>query len=192
MTDGPFRNMRLGSCWKRLAEAVQNDAASPGECGAFASDALTRHLCTTEHVRALHELDAHIARNQLDLDPLGAIEAVFDRFERTPFLDTFKKEVLYRAGNGVPLADAIVPALDATIGVQAGQARSRFHEERIRATEAGELSRSAADRVRAKIDSAFDLVKCADVRAALLAGEKDAFTKDLGISDGVDDGMVRL
>ncbi|MEO3432233.1 hypothetical protein [Inquilinus sp. CAU 1745] len=192
MTDGPFRNLRLGSCWKRLAEAVQNDAASSAECGALASASLARHLVTKEHAKALQELDAHLDSDQLDLDPLGSVEAIFVRCEKTPFLDALQKELLYRTANDPPLGNAIAPALDAAIDTQIGEARNRFQEECIRAQEAGEITRSAADRAREKIDSAFDAVESAKVRDALLAGKKDAFEKDLGRSDGVDEGMVRL
>ena len=192
MTDGPFKNLKLGSCWKRLADAVQNDAASLAECGAFASDALARHLVTAEHAKALQELDAHIGRGQLELDPLGSIEAIFDHCDKTPFLDALQKELLFRAANDTPLGDAIAPALDAAIDTQIREARNRFQEECIRAHETGELSRSAPDRVREKIDSAFDAVERAKVRDALLAGKKDAFEKDLGRSGGVDEGLVRL
>lgn len=192
MTDGPFKNLKLGSCWKRLAEAVQNDAASPEECGVVASDGLTRHLATKEHVKALQEIDAHLGQSQLELDPLGSVEAIFDRWEKTPFLDALQKELQYRAASDTPLGDTIVPALDAAIDTQIGEARNRFHEECIRAQEDGEMSRDAADRARGKVDAAFDAVESEKVRDALLEGRKDAFEKDLGKSDCVDDGMIRL
>lgn len=192
MTDGPFKNLKLGRCWKRLVEAVENDAASPAECGVFASDALARHLVTKEHAKALQELDAHLGQVQPDLDLLGSVEAVFDRCEKTPFLDALQKELLYRIANDTPLGDAMAPALDAAIDTQIHEARSRFHEECIRLQEAGEMSRSAVERAQERIDSAFDAVESAKVRDALLAGKKDAFEKHLGRSDGVDEGMVRL
>jgi len=192
MTDGPFRNSALGNCWKKLAEAVQNDAASSAECGVLASDALARYLVTKEHAKALQELDAHLDSGQLDLDPLGSVEAIFDRCEKTPFLDAFQKELLYRIANGTPLGDAIAPALDAAIDTQIGEARNRFQEECIRLQEAGKITRSAADLAREKIDFAFNAVESAKIRDALLAGKKDAFKKELGRSDGVDEGMVRL
>lgn len=192
MTDGPFKNLKLGSCWKRLADAVQNDAASPEECGAVASDALTRHLVTMEHVKALQKIDAHLGQGQLELDPLGSVEAIFDRCEKTPFLDALQKELLYWAANDTPLGDAIAPALDAAIGKQIVETRNRFHEECIRAQENGDMSRDAADRARGKVDTAFDAVDGEKVRYALLEGRKDAFEKDLRRSDGVDAGMVRL
>ena len=192
MTDGPFKNLKLGSCWKRLAEAVQNDAASSVECGAFASDALARHLVTKQHSKALQEIDAHLARGQLELDPLASVEAIFDRCEKAPFLDAFQKELLFRTANDTPLAEAVAPALDAAIKDQIGEARSRFQEECIRAREMGEMSRDAFDRAHEKINSAFDAVESEKVRDALIAGKNDAFEKDLGGGDGVDEGMVRL
>ncbi|WP_306119126.1 MULTISPECIES: hypothetical protein [unclassified Roseitalea] len=192
MTDGPFKNLKLGKCWKRLAEAVQNDAASPDECGAFASDALTRHLVTNEHVKALREIGAHLGRGQLELDPLGSIEAIFDRCEKTPFLDALQKELLYRAANDGSLRDVITPALDAAIDSQINQSRNRFHEECIRARENNEMSHEAAARAREKVNAAFDVMDRQKVRDALIEGRKDAFEKDVGKSDGVDDGMIRL
>jgi len=192
MTDGPFKNLNLGKHWRRLETAVQNDAASPEECGPIASDALARHLVTKEHVNALQEIDEHLGQGQLDLDPLGSIEAIFDRCEKTPFLDALQKELRFRAANDTLLGDAIVPALDAAIDTQIGETRNRFHEECIRAQENGEISRDAADRARGKIDAAFDAVKSERVRDALSTARKDAFVKDLGKSDGIDEGLVRL
>jgi hypothetical protein len=192
MTDGPFKNLKLGSCWKRLQEAVQNDAASPEECRALAWDALTRHLVTEEHAKALQEIAAHLGRGQLDLDPLGLVEAIFDRYEKTPFLDVFQKELLYRTAHDTLLGDAFARALVVAIDKEAEEARNRLHEECIRAYEAGEMSRSAADRTREKIDIAFEAMECGKVGDALLAGKKHAFEKDFGRSDGVDEGIVRL
>ena len=192
MTDGPFKNLKLGNCWKLLAEAVQNDAASSDECGAVASDALTRHLVTKEHVKALQEIEAHLGHAQLELDPLGSIEAIFDRCEKTPFLDAFQKEFLYRATNDTPLSDAIAPALDAAIDRQIGETRNRFHEECIRAQEDGEISRDSAIRAQGKVDAVFDALASKKVRDSLIEGRKDAYEKDFGKSDGIDDGMVRL
>lgn len=192
MTDGPFNNLKLANCWKRLAGAVQNDAASPKECGAVASDALARHLVTKEHVKALNEIDAHLGKGQLELDPLGSIDAIFDRCGKTPFLDALQKELAYRTANDMPLSDAVAPALDAVIASQIGETRSRFHEEFIRAHERGEMSRNASDLARRRVDAAFEALDCAKVRTAVIEGRKDAFERDFGRSDGVDDGMVRL
>lgn len=191
MTDGPFKNLNLGRCWKRLEQAVQNDAASPGECGRVASYALAQHLGTRETGKLLGAICAHLGQVQQDLHPLVSIEAIFSRHEKTPFLDSFRKEVLYRA-NDMPLRDALAPALDSALDTQIREIRNRFHEEFIRAQEDGEMTREAADRARRKVDAAFDAVKSEKVRDALLEGRRDAFEKDLGKSDGVDEGMVLL
>ena len=129
MTDGPFKNLKLGSCWKRLAEQYRTTRHRSRKCGAVALDALTRHLVSKEHVKALQEIDTHIGQGQLELDPLGAIEAILDRCEKTPFLDALQKELRYRAANDTALSDAIAPALEAAIETQIGEARNRFHED---------------------------------------------------------------
>jgi hypothetical protein len=54
------------------------------------------------------------------------------------------------------------------------------------------MTRDAVERAQDKIDTAFDAVESAKVRDALLAGKKDVFEKELGRSDDVDEGLVRL
>ncbi|WLA47905.1 hypothetical protein QIH80_40925 [Bradyrhizobium elkanii] len=90
------------------------------------------------------------------------------------------------------MTDAVAPALDAAIRNQIGEARNRFQEECIRAREMGEMTQDAYDRVQEKINTSFDTIEADKVRNALVAGKKDAFEKDLGRGDGVDEGMVRL
>lgn len=192
MTDGPFKNRKLDSRWRRFAEASQNEAASPEECVAVASDALARHLVTREHVKALQEITEHLGQAQLELDPLVSIETILDRYEKTPFLDILQKQLLYQVAHDTARGDAIAPALDAAIDAQIGEIRNRLHEECIHAQEEGELTREAADRARGKIDTALDAVECQKVRDALLEGRKDAFEKDLSKSDSVDEGIVHL
>jgi hypothetical protein len=46
MSDGPFKNLKLGKRWKRFAEAVQNVAFDSAECCALASDALVHEILT--------------------------------------------------------------------------------------------------------------------------------------------------
>ena len=192
MTDGPFKNSKLEKCWRRVVEAVQNDAPSPAECGALVSDALTRHLFNVENVKALQELCNHLGQSQLDLDPLGPVEAIFDKYEKTRFLDALRKELLCRTADSEFPQDAFALALTAVVDKEKGELRSRLQEEFICAQEAGEIGSHATERALDKIDAAFDLVDSDKVSDALLAGAKDAFKNDLNNGDGVEDGLVPL
>lgn len=188
MTDGPFKNLRLGSCWRRLAEAVQNDAASPTECASLASDGLVRHLASGENCAALNDLKAYTRRDQLDFDPLASIEAIFNAREKTPFLDTLQKELLFRMANDTSLAEALPNALDATIKQEIGEVRNRFEEEFIRARDTGEISREVCQRAFDKLNAAFDAVERQDVCDALQEGNKNAFKDAASRREGLDEG----
>jgi len=91
MTDGPFKNMKLGSCWKRFAEAVQNAAVSHAECVAFASDAVVREVLIGDIPALLRDLKKQSVCDQFELDPLYLVEGIFDSYSKTPFADTFQK-----------------------------------------------------------------------------------------------------
>lgn len=192
MTDGPFKNVGLGICWRRFEEAIQNEAASPAERVALASDALIRSLITAEHTKLLRELREHADCGQFDFDPPESVNEIFDRYERTAFLDQLQKQLQFRIGSGMPLWDGITPALDATLNREIREVRNRFQEECIHAQEVGDLSRSAAARVNENIDATFDSVDSEKVRNALLGGRKDAFEAELGRNNSVDAGLICL
>ncbi|MFN6951135.1 MAG: hypothetical protein ACK4NE_00870 [Albidovulum sp.] len=188
MTDGPFRNLKLGSGWKRLADAVQNDASSTTECGLLATDGLVRHLATKENCAAVQELQAYSQQPQLDFDPRAKIEETFDAHEKTPFLDTLEKELLYRIADGTPPAEALDRALDAAVKEEVGEARNRFEEECIRLRDTGEMSREACQRAIGKTNDAFDAVNSRDVCAAIREGDKNAFKSATAKREGLDEG----
>ncbi len=188
MTDGPFRNLKLGSGWKRLADAAQNDASSTTECGLLATDGLVRHLATKENCAAVQELEAYTLQPQLDFDPRATIEEIFDDYEKTPFLDTLKKELLYRIADGTPPAEALDLALDAAVEEEVGEARNRFEEECIRLRDTGKMSRHACQRAIGKTNDAFDAVNRRDVCAAIRKGDKNAFKAATAKRVGLDEG----
>jgi hypothetical protein len=188
MSDGPLKNLKLGSCWKRLTEAVQNGVVSATECGSLASDSLVQHLATSENCAALKDLEAYTRREQLDFDPLGSVEAIFDAHEKTPFLDTLQKELLFRMANDAPSGEAIDRALDATIKNQIGEAQNRFEEECIRARDTGRMSPEACQCALDKIDAAFNAVERQDVCDALRTGNKNTFKDAVSKKEGLDEG----
>src|SRR5712675_3052091 len=98
MTDGPFNNLKLGSCWKRFTEAVQNDAVDKAERCALASHALVREILTDETRTLLADLRAYGHQEQLDINPLSSVENIFNGHNKTPFADTLQKELAFRLG----------------------------------------------------------------------------------------------
>lgn len=188
MTDGPFRNLKLGRGWKRFAAAVQNDATSKIECGLLATDGLVRHVATKANCAAVKELESYTQRPQLDFDPRAKIEDAFDAHENSPFLDVLKKELLYRIADGIPPEEALDRALDAAVREEVGEARNRFEEEWIRLRDTGEMSREACHRTIAKTREAFDIVNSRDVCAAIRDGDKNAFKAAAAKRDGLDEG----
>jgi hypothetical protein len=187
VTDGPFKNLKLGSCWKRLAEAIQLEAVSPLECACVASDALVRHLTTSENCSALNALEA-CSRGQLDCDPLGLVEAIFDVRETTPVLDRLKKELQFRIANGSSLEEVTLQALDATIEDQIGEARNRFVNQLICNRDTHVMTQEAYQQALDKINAAFDVVDRRGIRDAFRAGNKNAFRDASGKKEGLDEG----
>ncbi len=145
MTDGPFKNLKLGSRWKRFAEAVQNDAVDSAQCCALASDALVREILTDTNQVLLADLQAYSRREQLDFDPSSSIESIFNGHSKTPFADTLQKELAFRLSEQIAPDVAIGQALEASVGAQISEARNRREEECIRARASGAMRPQQVD-----------------------------------------------
>lgn len=187
VTDGPFKNLKLGSCWKLLADAVQNDAVASTECVAFASHGLVRDLTTAENLSALTALEA-CSQNQLNFDPVASVDAIFEACAKTPFLDTFHKQMQFRVANGTSLAKAIPQALNATIEGQIGEARNRFVEELLYARDTHKMNQKACQRALDKINAAFHGVDRQSVHDAFCAGNRNAFKNAASKKEGLEEG----
>jgi len=188
MTDGPFNNLKLGSCWKRFAEAVQNDAVDKAARCALASHALVREILTDETKALLADLHAFGRHEQLDIDPLSSVESIFNGHNKTPFADTLQKELAFRLNEQMPPDAAIEQALEATVSDQIGEARSRIEEECIRARDSGEMRQDQFDRTVTEANAAFDALSKNEICDALRAGDKNTFKGAVSRKEGVDEG----
>lgn len=188
MTDGPFKNLKLGSHWKRFAEAVQNDAVDAPERCALAAHALV-HETLSENTKALLvDLQAYVNRKQLDLDPLSSVESIFSGHNKTPFSDTCQKEIAYRLSEQTHPASALRQAVEATvIGLKSG-ARNRIEEECIRVRESGEMREDQFTHTVMQARATFDSLAIDEICDALYAGNKNAFKEAISKKDGLDDG----
>jgi hypothetical protein len=188
MSDGPFKNLKLGKRWKRFFDAVQNETFNSPECCAMASHALM-HEFFTDNVRAiLAALQANANRKQLDLDPLSSVESIFNDNMKTPFSDTLQKQLAFRLNDQVSPADAVQQALEDSVVKHSNDAKDRIVDECLRAREAGEIRHDLFYRSVSNIKASFDALAKNKVCDALLDGNKNAFKDAVSKKQGIDEG----
>jgi hypothetical protein len=188
MTDGPFKNLRLGIHWKRFAEAVQNDAVDSTERCALGSDALIRDILTDDTRALLRDLQSYVNQDQLEFDPLSSVESIFDGHSKSPFADTFQKELVFRLSGRISPDIAIRKALESSVSDQISKAANRIEEECIRARETGEMWRDQFDCTVVQARKTFDALARSEICDALLAGNKYAFKCAVSKRHGLDEG----
>ena len=188
MTDGPFNNQTLTSRWNRFASAIQVDAVNSDERRALASDALLHEILTDDTSHLLAELQAYSALRQLDIQPLSAIDGIFEKYSKTPFADTLQKELTFRVDSQMAPDVAIDTAIEASVSTQVGQARNRIEEECIRARDSGEMPQHQFNRTVAQANAAFDALATEEISHAVRTRDKNAFKVAVSKKDSVDDG----
>lgn len=188
MSDGPFKNLKLGSRWKRFAEAVQNAAFDHAACCAMASDALVREILTKGVQALLADLQAYASRKQLDLDPLFSIESIFNLHMKTSFTDTLQKEVALGLSEQAAPADAIWQAMKACASEQMSEAMNRIQEECIVAREFGVMWQDQFNNTIKQASATFNELDIDKICEALLNGNKNAFKDAVSKKEGLDEG----
>ncbi len=188
MSDGPFKNLKLSKRWKRFAEAAQNEAFDSRVCCAMASDALLHEILTDGFRSLLADLHAYVNRNQLDLVPLSSVESIFHSHIKTPFSDTFQKQVAFLLNDQVAPSAALRQALGASVNEHVSEARNRIVDECIRARETGEMWPDQFSRAVKSVNAIFDVLAENEVCEALLDGNKKAFKDVASKKKGLDDG----
>ena len=179
MSDGPFKNMKLGQRWKRFADAVQGDAFDCVECCNYASDAILHEILTSEFQGLLADYQTYSSGNQLGFDPLATIEGLFDRHKKSPMTDILQKEIMFRVGQQVAPGEALQPALAASLNRLVGVTKSRFEEECIRVCEAGDIGVKQFRRTVSQLSETFERVDQGKLCDAILASNKKAFKAEV-------------
>lgn len=188
MSDGPFKNLKLGKRWKRFADAVQNDTFNCSDCCNMASHALTHELLT-DNVRAiLAVLQAYASRKQLDIDPSASVDSVFNAHMSTPFSDILQKQIAFRLNDQVSLADAVRQAVEESVSNHSNDVRNRIIDECISAREAGGMRHDLFSISVKNVNSVFDSLAKDRVCEALLDGDKNAFKTAASKKQGIDEG----
>jgi hypothetical protein len=187
VTDGPFKNLCLGSNWKRLVIAVQYETGATAEHASIVSHALVRELTIEANVSALKALEVR-SHGQLDLDPIGTVDAILDAYAKTPFLDTLQKQLRFQIGSGSPLPRALPEARNAAIEVQIRQAWSRINEEFIYALNTRAINQRDYVQALHKISGAFEAIDRPRIQDAICKGNKNAFNDAVRKKKGLEEG----
>lgn len=188
MSDGPFKNLKLGTRWKRFAEAVQNESFDSSACCALASHALMHEILTDSFRAILAALQAYASRKQLDLDPSSSVGSIFNDHMKTPFSDTLQKQIAFRLSDQVAPADAVRQALEASVNEHSSDARNRIVDEFIRARETGEIRQDQYSHAVNNVKAIFGSLAKNEVCEALHVGNKNAFKDAVSKKQGLDEG----
>jgi len=189
MSDGPFKNLKLGRHWKRFAKAVQNDAFTSAECSALAMNALLQDILTQDAKALLTDLTNFASREQLDLDAASAIEEIFHRHQKSSFADTLQKEMAFRLSDHMPLADAIKQAVEAAVTEHICEAKTRIVEECILSRDFKGMWQDQFNRTVRESNAIFNGLATNEICGAILTRNNNAFKAAVSKKAGLDEGV---
>jgi hypothetical protein len=188
MTDGPFRNAELSSRWKRYGQELVSDATSSEERVKHACHSMIGDVDMKTFTPLFDDLKSCLGRSQMDLDPVTAIESIFDNHLTSPLTDVLRKHLVANLRDQVPTVNALGQALDGTAKDWIGTTKNRLDEECIRARELGDMSREDYRKGNERNQEAFGAIKANEICDALARGNKRAFKQTVRKKQGVDEG----
>lgn len=188
MTDGPFRNADLSSRWKRYGQELVSDAASSEErtmqaCHSMIGDVDMKAFCPL-----FNELKTHAERAQMDLDPVGVVETIFENHPSSPLADALQRHLMANLRDRVSPNKALNDALENTTKEWIGTTKNRLDEECIRAREVGDMSREDYRKGIERNRETFAAIKSNELSNALANGNKGAFRQAVQKNADVDAG----
>ncbi len=192
MTDGPFKNLKLGKNWKRFAEAVQNETVDTNMRCSIASHAILQEVLAGDVPDLINRLQSYFNKEQLDIDPLSSIENIFADHSVAPFADTLEKELSYRLNDGMQPIDAFSEALEASIDVWINKIKNRIEEQCIHSLELKEMWSDQCNLTIRNSNMTLDNLDKKPLCNALLNGDKLAFKSSILKKAGIDDGPTLL
>jgi hypothetical protein len=189
VTDGPFRNLRLDSRLRRFAEAVQNEAEDHDTRCALGSDAVVNGILLGSD-GLIRDLLSYGEDGQLDLDPRGRINGIFEMHDKSEFSDDLQREVAIRLQDGESSRDAIEKALDACVETNIGKTLSRIQEAGHEAHREGPMHKDQLNRLIEGSNHVMNSLDRARIRDAVKGSDKNAFKLDAKKRTGLDDPIL--
>ncbi|WP_028202164.1 hypothetical protein [Paraburkholderia nodosa] len=188
MSDGPFRNVALTSRWKVYGQRLVSDATSAEERMAQACHSMIRDVDMKTFHPLLGELSAHAQRPQMDLDPVAAIETIFDRHPRSFLSESLSRHLIANLRDQISPEKALDQALGNTAREWIGTTKNRLDEHCIRARDRGDMKHEDYRKGLERNQESFSAIKPDELCAALASGNKRAFSEALHKKSGVDEG----
>lgn len=188
MSDGPFRNAELSSRWKAYGQTLVNDAASVEERTAQVCHCMLGDADMKSFHLLFEELKTHAERPQMDLDPVIAIETIFDNHPMLPLADVLQRHLVANLRDQMPPGNALDQAIDSTTKEWISITKNRLDEECIRARDLGDMNIADYRKGIARNHETFSAVIPHALCAALTSGNKHAFKQALQKKSGVDEG----
>lgn len=188
MTDGPFKNLRLSASHKRIVETLGNDAFDDTERSDRICHANLKDLSAAGDLDLVAALMAEARNDQLDLDPMGTVEDVCGRHDKTPFADKLQQELTYRIQHGASLEEGLEQALPSAVERQTQECSNRIQEELLRAQEAGDARPEQVADAMKDLHRALGTVPVDQICDAVKEGNKDAFKESVSKKQGENEG----
>ena len=188
MSDGPFRNAALSSRWKVYGQKLVSDAMNAEERTAQACHSMIGDVDMKAFHPLFGELKAHAQRPQMDLDPVAAIETIFDNHPTLPLADFLRRNLVANLRDQISPEKALDRALESTTKEWIGITKNRLDEECIRARDLGDMKLEDYRKGLERNQETFSAIKPDDLCAALVSGTKRAFSEALQKKSGVDEG----
>jgi hypothetical protein len=188
MSDGPFRNAALSSRWKVYGQKLVSDAMTAAERTPQACHSMIGDVDMKAFHPLLCELKAHTQRPQMDLDPMSAIETIFDNHPILPLADFLRRNLVANLRDQISPEKALDRALESTTKEWIGITKNRLDEHCIRARDLGDMKLEDYRKGLERNHETFSAIKPDDLCAALVSGTKRAFSEALQKKSGVDEG----
>jgi hypothetical protein len=188
MSDGPFRNAELPSAWKQYGQHLVSDATSSEERTTQACHSMISDVDMKTFSPLFDEIKAHADRPQMDLDPVSAVDTIFENHPTSPLTDALQRHLIANLRDRIPPEKALDQALDSTAKEWISTTKNRLDEECIRARELGDMTRDDYQKGIERNRETFAAIKPGELRSALVTGNKRAFRQAVQKKAGVDEG----
>ncbi|MBL0185193.1 MAG: hypothetical protein IPP97_05660 [Candidatus Obscuribacter sp.] len=185
MTDGPFKNAGLTARWKKVGNALENDAVSSDERTERTERALSKDL--PKEFRALVQDLASGLKNLPEGSPRLAVEDIFDKHPTSPLANTLHLFLSSNLSRPMDTIMAFECALDNTIKKEMYSARNRMYEESLLARDRRDLASDRFATVVTRLDETMNSISVSRLRDDVLTNKtapRAAFAKRTGLDDG--------